>query len=68
VISDYNTRRTHARRRPEASFAVEYQKTTTGAWMIFNCYATRAEAYAVANRLRELGAATRVVATIEGAR
>ena len=44
------------------TFAVECQKTATGAWTVFKRYATRAEAHAVANRLRELGAATRVVA------
>ena len=47
--------------RKRSTFVVECRKST-GAWNAFNTYSTREEAHAVANRLRELGAATRVVA------
>jgi len=46
---------------PEKPFTVETRKTA-GTWVTFARYETRGEAQAVAARLSELGAPTRVVA------
>ena len=46
---------------PTNAYSVQVQKSD-GAWKTFGTYADKATAHAVANRLREVGAPTRVIA------